>query len=119
MTYQKEIGDLGEKIAADYLQKKGFELLDHHFVTRYGELDLVMSDGGGIVFVEVKARTSVCYGMPEISITPEKIEKVQNAALLWLQAHPDAPDDWRIDAIAIVLDKHNQVHDIQHFVNVL
>lgn len=119
MTYQKKIGDLGEKIAADYLQRKGYELLDQHYITRYGELDLVMSDAGSIVFIEVKTRTSVNFGMPEISITPEKIEKVQNAALLWLQAHPDAPDDCRIEALAIVLDQHSQVRDIHHFLNVI
>jgi putative endonuclease len=118
MTYQKKIGDLGETIAAEYLQKKGYQLLDRHFVTRYGELDLVMSKFESIIFVEVKTRTSATAGMPEENITPSKMEKVQNSALLWLQEHLEAPDDWRIDVVAVLLNKRNQIQDIRHFINV-
>jgi putative endonuclease len=118
MTYQKKIGNKGEEIAADHLQDKGYQLLDYNFTTRFGELDLVALDSGSIVFIEVKTRTSVSYGMPEASITSAKIEKIQNAGLLWLQAHPDAPDDWRIDAIAILIDDQDNILDIQHFINI-
>lgn len=118
MTYQKQIGDLGESLAADYLCNIGYQLLDQHFTTRYGELDLVMQEDDAIVFVEVKTRTTETFGLPEASVTPEKLEKIQNAGLLWLQEHPDSPEDWRVDVIAIVLDKHNRLKDIRHFINV-
>jgi putative endonuclease len=118
MTYQKKIGDFGESLAADYLQRKGYLLLDRQYTTRYGELDLVMQELDTVVFVEVKTRTSSTYGLPEVSITAEKIEKIQNAALLWLQAHPCAPDDWRVDAVAVLLDHQNALRDLQHFANI-
>jgi putative endonuclease len=118
MTYQKQIGDLGESLAADYLRNKGYQLLDQHFTTRYGELDLVMQEDDAIVFVEVKTRTNETFGLPEASVTPEKLEKIQNAGLLWLQEHPDSPEDWRVDVIAIVLDKQHRLKDIRHFMNV-
>ena len=118
MTYQKKIGDFGETLAADYLQSKGYLLLDRHYTTRYGELDLVMQESGTIVFVEVKTRTTFTYGLPEASITPGKMEKIQNSALLWLQAHPDAPDDWRVDAVAVLLDHRRSLKDLQHFENI-
>lgn len=117
MTYQKRIGKLGEKIAAEYLADKGYQLLDKNFNVKYGEIDLVALDKDCVVFVEVKTRTSDAFGNPEDSVTPAKIERMQNAALLWLQAHTEAPDDWRMDVIAIFLDHQNNIKDLQHFVN--
>ena len=117
MTYQKRIGRTGEQIAAEYLTQKGYQLLDQNYSTRYGEIDLIALDRDVVVFVEVKTRTSNTYGAPEDSITPTKIEKMQNTALIWLQAHPDVPDDWRMDVIAVFIDQNKNLLDLQHFVD--
>lgn len=117
MTYQKRIGKIGEQIAADYLADIGYQLLDRNFNVPYGEIDLVAFEAEMVVFVEVKTRTSKSFGLPEDSVTPAKLEKMHNAAVLWLQAHPEAPDDWRIDVIAILIDQHHHVLDLQHFIN--
>jgi len=119
MTYQKEIGNKGEQLAADYLKDKGYHLLDYNFHTRYGELDLVMLEKGIIVFVEVKTRTSNAFGLPEESITPSKMEHIQNAGLLWLQEHPEAPDDWRVDVVSILMDRNREPLNIKHFINAI
>jgi putative endonuclease len=118
MTYQKRLGDKGEMIAADYLQREKFQLLDRQFYTRYGELDIVALDSGMVVFVEVKTRTSDHFGLPEVSMTPAKIERIENAGLIWLQEHPDTPDDWRIDVISLLLDHQGQLLDLHHFKNI-
>jgi len=118
MTYQKQIGDIGEDIAAEYLEGLGYQLLDRNYHTRYGELDLIVMDLENIVFVEVKTRTSDTFGTPESSVSAGKLERLQNAALLWLQAHPDVNDDWRVDVIAILIDHQKKIKDIQHFINV-
>jgi len=118
MTYQKQIGNEGESIAADFLRQNGFHLLEQNFTSRYGEIDLVALQSNCVVFVEVKTRTTQTFGMPEDSITPVKLERVQNAGLMWLQEHPEAPGDWRIDVIAILMDSKRHVQDIKHFVNV-
>ena len=119
MTYQRRIGNLGEAIAADFLKDRGYEWLEANYNTPYGELDLVFLDQDCIVFVEVKTRTSDSFGAPETSITAAKLERIQNSALLWLQAHPECVDDWRIDAVAVLLDSQGHVNDIQHFINVI
>ena len=119
MTYQKRIGNQGEQIAAVYLESKGYRILEQNYNTRFGEIDLVAQEGDSLVFVEVKARTSTTFGLPEASVTPAKLEKIENAILLWLHDHPDYEDDWRIDVIAILLKKDTSVEDIQHFINVL
>ena len=119
MTYQKRIGNKGEQIASEYLSDKGYRIIDRNYHTRYGEIDLVAREGEALVFIEVKTRTNTTFGLPEVSVTPEKLEKIENAILLWLQEHPDYPDDWRIDVIAILLKKDKTVDDLQHFNNVL
>lgn len=118
MTYQQKIGTKGEKIAAGFLEDQGYQLLDSNYHTRYGELDLVMLDEESIVFVEVKTRTTESFGFPEESVTSSKMEHLQNAGLLWLQVHPEAPDDWRIDVVSIFLDQKTKTRNIKHFVNV-
>lgn len=118
MTYQKQIGERGESIAAEFLRQKGFQLLEQNFTSRYGEIDLVALQSDCVVFVEVKTRTTKTFGNPEDSITPAKLERVQKAGLMWLQEHPEAPGDWRIDVVAILMDAKYQVQDIKHFVNV-
>jgi putative endonuclease len=118
MTYQQHVGKTGEALAAKYLEDRGYQIIEQNFTSRYGELDLVARDGDSIVFVEVKTRTSSAFGEPEDSVTPEKLERIINTALLWLQANPDQPDDWRIDVVAILMDHQNQIEDIQHFINV-
>lgn len=118
MTYQKQLGNKGERIAAEYLQRENFQLLDKQYHTRFGELDIVALEFGMVVFVEVKTRTSDRFGLPEASMTPAKIERIENAGLIWLQEHPDAPDDWRIDVISLFLDPQGQVLDLKHFKNI-
>jgi putative endonuclease len=117
MTYQKRIGKIGEQIAADYLADNGYQVMDRNFTVPYGEIDLVAFEAEIVVFVEVKTRTSTTFGLPEDSVTAAKLERMHNAAILWLQAHPDIPDDWRIDVIAIQIDHQHNVLDLQHFIN--
>lgn len=117
-TYQQQVGQQGEEIAADYLRAQGYEILDRNYHSRFGEVDLVAEKDQCIIFVEVKTRTNDSFGLPEESVTPEKLEKVYDTALLWLQDHPEKPDDWRMDAIAILMDKTLTPHDIQHFINI-
>ena len=118
MTYQKRIGESGERIAARFLRQNEYQLLEQNFTSRYGEIDIIALKADCVVFVEVKARTSDSFGLPEASVTPAKLERIQNTALLWLQAHPEAPEDWRIDVIAIRMDGKQHVQDIKHFINV-
>ncbi len=117
-TYQQYVGQQGEEIAANYLQQQGYQILDRNYHSRFGEVDLVAEKDDVVVFVEVKARTSVSFGLPEESVTAEKLAKIYDTAILWLQEHPEQPDDWRVDVIAIQMDKGLQPKDIQHFIDI-
>lgn len=118
MTYQKRIGKQGEQIALRFLEEKGYQILGSNYHTRFGEIDLIAQKDGVMVFVEVKTRTNTAFGLPEESVTLEKLAKIESAVLIWLQEHPDTRDDWRLDVIAILLGNEGKIVDLQHFINV-
>ena len=117
MTYQKRIGKKGEEFAAKFLADIGYEIIENNFYSRYGEIDIVAQKSGVVVFVEVKTRTNQTFGAPEESITPSKLDRIQKAGLMWLQAHPESPDDWRIEVVSLLLNKQHSILDIQHFID--
>lgn len=124
-TSRQVTGKLGEDLAAEYLVKKGYTLLEKNFRTRSGEIDLVaMQNPGGVdqvlVFVEVKTRRSTSYGYPEESVTWQKQAHMQAAARLYLSKHAHWTGDWRFDVLAVQLSgSDRQKAEIEHFENVI
>ncbi len=118
-AYRQSLGHLGESIAAAYLEKKGYTILDRNLRTPYGEIDLVARHAESIIFIEVKTRASKSLGPPEISITPRKAEHMRSAAEYYIQQHPELINDWRVDLLTIQLRKDNIRPLIDHFENVI
>ena len=82
MKSKKEIGNLGEDIALNYLKNLGYELLERNYkssITR-GEIDLIMTKGVVIVFVEVKYRRQGSFGYAADSISERKKKKLYETA---------------------------------------
>lgn len=103
MSTTREAGDRGEAMAAEYLRENGYELLASQFRCRFGEIDLIAEQEGTLLFVEVKLRTNLRYGMPRESVTAKKQEKLRSAALLYLSMHGlDAPA--RFDVAEVYTD---------------
>ncbi len=82
------LGRWGEMLAADYLRKKGFQLLGAGWRCRFGELDLIAADREYLCFVEVKLRKSSAYGSAGAFVDWRKQEKLRLAAQLYLLEHP-------------------------------
>jgi putative endonuclease len=116
---RQSLGHLGESLAATFLEKIGYTILERNWRTPYGEIDLITQRDEVIAFVEVKTRTSRSLGPPEISITPRKQEHMRCAAEYYIQQHPELIKDWRIDAITIQLHTDNSPPLIDHFENVI
>jgi putative endonuclease len=117
MTKQRQIiGRWGEETAATYLMAHGYKILDRNVRTPYGEIDLVAMLNDGIIFVEVRTRTTAWLGFPEESINPRKQAHMLAAAQYYSQQH--SLDSWQIDAISIE-GKPNSAVKITHFENVL
>lgn len=102
-TEKRKFGDKGEEIAANFLQKKGYNILEKNFLVRRGEIDLVAeSKEKELVFVEVKTRKNTAFGLPVESISPQKGLRLTAAAYSYLKKYHRENEDFRIDVIGIL-----------------
>lgn len=82
------LGKWGEALVAEDLRKRGWIIQGAGYRCRMGEIDLIATKGGYIVFVEVKLRKTDAYGTAAEAVTTRKQERLRVAAQLYLQAHP-------------------------------
>lgn len=99
----KEIGRFGEKIAEQYLEKKGFDILDKNFYCKQGEIDIIARDNNELVFVEVKTRCNLKYGIPAESVNKEKRIHIYKAARYYLYLYRLEDENVRFDVLEIYL----------------
>jgi putative endonuclease len=119
MKYKQKLGVWGENLAQNYLLGAGYQVIDKNCRTPFGEIDLVVKNDTTMVFVEVKTRLSMEFGLPEEGITSKKRSHMISAAEAYLQQHADWKGDWRIDVIAIRKTKNNPSPEIIHFENAI
>src|SRR5215218_3319036 len=116
---RRELGALGERLAAEHLAARGYELLARNFRTRYGELDLVARDRRFLVFCEVKTRIAAArpgpFG-PLASVGPRKRARLRRMAGQWLHERSAGPGtrEARFDVIGITLDPAGRVLALEH-----
>ena len=102
---RRAVGILGEKLARDFLKKKGYRIIETNYRCPEGEIDIVAKHGDFLVFIEVRTKTSLEFGSPEESITPAKRERMKATAAYYQQTHSNLPPLWRIDVVAIELNQ--------------
>ena len=80
MTDKIETGGIGEKLAAEYLETKGFRVLAKNYRWKKTEIDLIVQRENWLVFVEVKTRSSTAYGEPETFVSTAQARLIYDAA---------------------------------------
>lgn len=108
------IGHYGEKIAKDYLRKKGYKIIDCNWRTRWGEIDLIASYKRRLRFIEVRTRKGERFGSPEDSINREKSDKMIKNAESYT-ALKNYKLDYFLECICVVLEKDGSVSRITHY----
>lgn len=99
------LGREGEDMAAEYLKRKGFTILDRNWRCTDGELDIVAVDPRRVfVAVEVKTRTGTRFGTPLEAVGRKKLQKLRRLTVIWLNAHGIRYDRIRIDVVGILRD---------------
>ncbi|GMQ80681.1 MAG: YraN family protein [Rhodothermia bacterium] len=105
---RKKVGQEGEALAAAYLEQKGYRILERNYRFQRAEVDLICfqpaskyEDGGELVFVEVKTRTSHAYGVPETAVDTSKQKNLKRAARSYLHEHRMEGALCRFDVLAI------------------
>ena len=87
MAQTKLSGRWGEALAADYLQKKRYELVACNYHCRFGEIDLIVKNRRYLVFVEVKLRKSADFGQAGEFVDSRKQVRLRATAEFWLSQH--------------------------------
>jgi len=111
------IGKLGEELAAGFLRQKGFTIVETNYRCSEGEIDIVARHKDMLIFTEVRTKTSRLFGSPEESITRTKKRRMITTAQHYLQSNCKQPPQWRIDFIAVELDRNHKPRRIELFEN--
>lgn len=98
-----EVGRNGEAAAALYYMKQGYELLDHNFKTRMGELDLVLKKNNQIIIAEVKTRSENYRYPPREAVNCAKQKKIILAAKRYIQTKKYDDCFIRFDVVEVIV----------------
>ena len=117
MSQSKEVARIGERLAAQYLKEQGYQILEHNYRLRTGEIDLIAKEGERIVFVEVKTRRTLKFGVPQAAVTLAKQKQISKIALSYLQTHDMLDMPCRFDVVAIFLSSKSTPVKLEHIQN--
>ena len=81
----KKTGNRGEDLAAEFLENKGYLIVERNFRTRFGEIDIVCLDGQILVFMEVKTKIGHTFGEPEDMISKSKLAQVRRMGEVFIE----------------------------------
>ena len=119
---RKEIGALGEKVAAEYLKRHGFSIVDRNVARKTGELDLIAKKENTLHFVEVKTiltdefpnekQTDDAYD-PSLNLHEAKVRKVARTGE-WYVLEKDWEGEWQVDGCLVWLRRRDGMAHISY-----
>jgi putative endonuclease len=110
MTTNQDLGRRGERAAAEHYRRLGFDVA-LNWRTDRGEIDLICTRGGLVVFCEVKTRRSTRFGSGVDAVGPAKQARVRRLAGAWLSAQSEHFDQVRFDVVDVDGRGHLQVYE--------
>ncbi|WP_336764997.1 YraN family protein [Paenibacillus sp. USHLN196] len=117
LTRQQK-GRLGEEAACRWLRENDYRIIRQNWRCRSGEIDIIASREGLIVFVEVRSRSGAAqYGTPQESIDMRKMQQVRSTASVYLQMTGETDHQIRFDVIAVMLNQTGDVVSVDHIIN--
>ena len=109
MTHiKKDLGQYGEDLAADFLKRQGYKILERNFRNKLGEVDIVAAEKDVICFIEVKTRRTPLCGTPFEAISSAKQFKLGQLALSYLKYKKLLDRAARFDVVAVFKNENNQ-----------
>jgi len=101
MDPRHELGQYGEAFAENWLTARGLRIMDRHYQTRYGEIDLIARDKDAWIFIEVKTREKFSNPAARDAITPAKQRRLAVATMAYIRRHRLHDCDFRFDVVLI------------------
>jgi putative endonuclease len=115
--HRRRLGRIGERLALEHLERRGYRLVAANHRTRHGEIDLIVCDADTLVFVEVKARrASMRAGSALDAVPASKQQQVRRMARAWLAEDRDRPRgrELRFDVVGVTLDGRDRLLCLDH-----
>ena len=115
--YRKNVGDYGEQLALQFLQKRGYIIIDRNFSSKYGEIDILAlhsEEPETICCVEVKTRLSSVFGEPEEAVTRDKTKRLHDTACSYFFQNRIEDKIFRLDILSIFIDQTTKKARIKH-----
>lgn len=100
---KKKLGNLGEKLAAEYLEKKKYKIIEKNFYCKQGEIDIIAKNKNELVFIEVKTRSNTNFGTPSEAVDYKKQKHIYKAAKYYLYKNKISEIPIRFDVIEILI----------------
>lgn len=107
--YTQRVGRFGEDEAEKYLKQKGYKILERNFSCKRGEIDIIALDKNEIVFIEIKARISLKYGLPSEAVTKYKLKHIYKTAEYYLYSRNLQNENTRIDVIEVYIQNRQVI----------
>lgn len=110
---KKELGNIGEEISCQYLKKIGYQIVERNFTCRQGEIDIIAKDKKEYVFMEVKTRSSLCYGRPIEAVNSYKQKHIYKSTKYYLHLNQLENRFVRFDIMEVYL--HENKYKLKHW----
>jgi len=118
----KEVGNIGESVATEYLKRKGFRILDRNIARKTGEIDIIAEKSNTLHFVEVK--TNVVKNFPDendtrdtydpsVNLHPSKIRKVSRTGE-WYVLEKEWGDEWQVDGCLVWIRRRDGMCKVRY-----
>jgi Predicted endonuclease distantly related to archaeal Holliday junction resolvase len=104
MATHNEFGKKAEDLAVEYLQKDGYKILARNFRFQKAEIDIIAEKEETIVIIEVKARSTDVFILPQEAVTKTKIRSIVSAANHFLE-ESNTQNEVRFDIISVLPDE--------------
>ncbi|WP_459210504.1 YraN family protein [Aquimarina rhabdastrellae] len=104
MALHNDLGKEGEKLAKDFLIKKGYEILEQNYRYQKAEVDIIAKYRETLIVIEVKTRSTIDYGDPQDFVKPKQIQQLVKAIDYYIEER-DLDIEVRFDIIAIIKNK--------------
>ncbi len=102
-TATNAFGELGERIAARWLEQSGWRIVARRFKSGRRDIDVVAEREGVIAFVEVKARHGDEFGDPVEAVNRRKQRELVKSAQSWIDRHGRSGESYRFDVVGVLV----------------
>ena len=110
---RKAIGQDAERMVVRALRKKKWDILAVNYACRFGEIDIIASDGKFVCFIEVKGRGENSFFAPREAVTPTKQKRIIKTAMHYLSSYPSELQP-RFDVAEVYFSERNRIEYIEN-----